>query len=112
MPLFNPKVISTALAGYGFEPSATQLEAARQWAELVRSSFVWRPKETALEADFKRYVVQDVLGYRSFDASGSATVVSKEAIGSGEVDLALGRFSPAQREVLAPFELKGLLLDN
>lgn len=112
MPLFRSKTIEAALVSYDFTPSATQLAGAKKWAELVRSSFVWRPKETALEADFKRYVVEDVLGYRSFDASGIATVVSKEAVGTGEVDLALGRFSPQRREILAPFELKGPSLDN
>ena len=67
MPLFSQKTISAALAGFAFQPTPVQQEAARKWAELVRSGFVWRPKETSLEADFNRYVVQDILGYRSFD---------------------------------------------
>ncbi|MBV9570285.1 MAG: hypothetical protein JO056_03500 [Alphaproteobacteria bacterium] len=112
MPLFSPKTISAALAGFSFAPNATQLEAAKKWAELVRSGFIWRPKETSLEADFNRYVVQDILGYRSFDSTGVATVSVKQAIGSGEVDLALGHFGPGKAEVLAPFELKGPSLEN
>jgi hypothetical protein len=54
MPLFSPKTIGAALAGFAFQPTPVQLEAARKWAELVRSGFVWRPKETSLEADFNR----------------------------------------------------------
>ena len=36
----------------------------------------------------------------------------KQAIGIGEVDLALGHFGPDKAEILAPFELKGPALDN
>lgn len=112
MPLFNPKTVDAALKSFAFTPSERQSAAAKQWSELVRSSFIWRQKETALEADFNRYVVQDILGYRSMDASGMATLSVKQQVGPGEVDLALGHFGPEQTQIIAPFELKGPALEN
>ncbi len=112
MPLFNPKTLEAALRGFDFKPSDTQQESASRWAKLMRDAFLLRQKETALEADFNRNIVQDVLGYRSFDASGAATVSVKQSVGPGEVDLALGHFSATRSDILAPFELKGPSLKN
>jgi len=107
MPIFNQKILEAALQAYDFAPGEAQLSAASRWAALMRDEFLLSQKETALEGDFSHYVVQDVLGYRTFDTSGTATVSVKQGIGPGEVDLALGHFSTARRDVLAPFELKG-----
>ncbi|HEX3885003.1 MAG TPA: N-6 DNA methylase [Stellaceae bacterium] len=112
MPLFNAKTLEAALQAFDFTPSSAQQDAASHWAMLMRDEFLLSRKETSLEADFNRYVVQDVLGYRSFDASGAATVSVKQAVGAGEVDLALGRFSADHSDILAPFELKGPSLKN
>ncbi len=112
MPLFNSKTLEAALRTFDFAPSETQQAAANHWAALMRDEFALGQKETALEADFNRYVVQDVLGYRSLDASGAATVSVKQAVGTGEVDLALGHFSADRTDILAPFELKGPSLKN
>ncbi|HXQ50407.1 MAG TPA: N-6 DNA methylase [Stellaceae bacterium] len=112
MPLFNPKTLEAALQAFDFAPSDAQRSAAIHWAKLMRDEFLLSQKETALEADFNRYVVQDVLGYHSFDTAGTATVSVKQAVGPGEVDLALGHFSDGRTEILAPFELKGPSLKN
>ncbi len=112
MPLFNPKTLEAALQAFDFAPTSGQQSAASHWAKLMRDEFLLSQKETALEADFNRYVVQDVLGYRSFDTSGTATVSVKQVVGPGEVDLALGHFSAGRQEILAPFELKGPSLKN
>src|SRR6185437_14221962 len=82
------------------------------WSALMRNEFLLTRKETSLEPDFNRYVVQDVLGYKPFDASGTATLSVKQAIGRGEVDLALGQFSSSETNILAPFELKGPSFKN
>jgi hypothetical protein len=108
MPLFNPKALEAALQAFDFTPSDAQQGAASHWAKLMRDEFLLSQKETALEADFNRYIVQDVLGYRSFDTSGTATVSVKQVVGPGEVDLALGHFSADRTDILAPFELKAL----
>ena len=112
MPLFNPKTLQAALQAFDFRPSEAQWSSASHWAALMRDEFLLSQKETALEGDFNRYVVQDVLGYRTFDTSGTATVSVKQGVGPGEVDLALGHFSAARRDVLAPFELKGPSFKN
>jgi hypothetical protein len=112
MPLFNSKTVETALRTFDFKPTEAQQHAANHWAKLMRDEFALSKKETALEADFNRYVVQDILGYRSFDASGTATVSVKQAVGTGEVDLALGHFSASRTDILAPFELKGPALKS
>jgi hypothetical protein len=112
MPLFNPKTLEAALRAFDFTPSGVQQGAASHWAKLMRDEFLLSQKETALEADFNRYIVQDVLGYRSFDTSGTATVSIKQVVGPGEVDLALGYFSAGRTDILAPFELKGPSLKN
>lgn len=107
MPLVSPKTMEAALASYSFEPTADQLAAATKWAKLIRDGLIGKVKETALEADFRRHVIEDVLGYRSVSAGADFTVATKEPVGSGEVDLALGQFSATERQILAPFELKG-----
>ena len=107
MPLFNPKTLDAALKASAFAPNEQQQAAATRWAALLRDQYSLSLKETSLEADFNRYVVQDILGYRSFDSSGTASLSVKQRIGSGEADLALGQFSPGRADVLAPFELKG-----
>jgi hypothetical protein len=112
MPLFNPKTLQAALQAFDFRPSEAQWSAASHWAALMRDEFLLSQKETALEGDFSRYVVQDVLSYHTFDTSGTATVSVKQEVGPGEVDLALGHFSAARRDVLAPFELKGPSFKN
>jgi type I restriction-modification system DNA methylase subunit len=112
MPLFNSKTLEAALRAFDFTPSDAQQSAASHWAKLMRDEFLLSQKETALEADFNRYIVQDVLGYHSFDTSGTATVSVKQVVGPGEVDLALGHFSADHTDILAPFELKGPSLKN
>jgi len=99
MPLFNPKTLKAALQAFDFRPTEAQWSAASHWAALMRDDFLLSQKETALEGDFNRYVVQIVLGYHTFDTSGAATVSVKQGVGPGEVDLALGHFSATRREV-------------
>jgi hypothetical protein len=81
MPLFNPETLEPAVKSFDFCPSEAQLSAASHWAELMRDGFLINQKQTALEAEFNCYVVQDVLGYRSFDASGSGTLSVKQVSG-------------------------------
>ena len=104
--------MAAALASYDFEPTAQQLAAAQRWSKLIRDGLIERVKETALEADFRRYIIEDVLGYRSVGSGSEFSVATKEPLGNGEVDLALGKFSAAERKVLAPFELKGPAFKN
>jgi hypothetical protein len=112
MPLISAKTVAAALASYRFEPSSEQLTAAQRWAKLIRDGLIEKVRETALEADFRRYIIEDILGYCSVGSGPGFTVATKEPVGNGEVDLALGRFSAAERKILAPFELKGPSFKN
>ena len=112
MPLINPKTTAAALASYHFQPSLEQLTAAQQWEKLIRDGLIEKVRETALEADFRRYIIEDILRYRSVGSGPEFTVATKEPVGNGEVDLALGKFSVAERRILAPFELKGPSFKN
>lgn len=106
MHLFNPKTIERHL------PSASPIPPAHmghlsEWADTISSGRILGIKETALHADFKSKIVEGVLGYVSAVKSADHTVTSEQAILRGSVDLALGRFSPKQSQIMAPFELKG-----
>jgi type I restriction-modification system DNA methylase subunit len=107
MALLGSKTVEAALKAYSWTPTPEQVDAANRWAGLIGSGLLHAEKETAAEADFKRRIVEDLLGYQPFEAGEDQTVAAKEPIGSGEVDLALGQFRGSQRLVVAPFELKG-----
>ena len=88
MPLISAKAMAAALASYHFEPSSEQLTAAQRWANLIRDGLIEKVRETSLEADFRRYIIEDILGYHSVGSGAEFTVATKEPVGNGEVDLA------------------------
>jgi hypothetical protein len=57
----NDPVFRDQIRPFDFRPTATQQHAADHWAKLMRDEFALTKKEAALEADFNRYVVQDIL---------------------------------------------------
>lgn len=91
-PLFNRKTLDRQLAATP-QVTETALAVLRSWASTIRDGSLITQSETEVEDQFKRRIVEDVLGYRPFNDSGSWTVASKAAIGAGAVDLALGHFS-------------------
>ncbi|QTD54614.1 Eco57I restriction-modification methylase domain-containing protein [Parasphingorhabdus cellanae] len=106
MQLFNRKTIARYVERA--EPAdQAKLEILREWAATIADGSIQTQNETAIEDSFKQRIVCDVLDYISFGSSGEWSVASKKAIGAGEVDLALGQFSPESSEIIAPFELKG-----
>jgi hypothetical protein len=106
-PLFNAKVLDRALQAQASPPSDGQRAAAADWASRVRDLAFGKLKEQAIRSLFTQRIVVEVLGYTPVHPSEPFTVAEEEPIGAGSVDRALGRFSPAKREVVAPFELKG-----
>lgn len=111
MQLFNPKTLKRHIAHAG-TPDPVKLETLRQWAATIHDRSIETQKETALHGKFKREIICDVLGYADFNESGAWTVEAEAAIGSGAVDLALGRFTSTERRIIAPFELKGAKTRN
>ncbi len=83
------------------------LKALTDWAALISSGNIKKIKETALSADFKSKIVEDVLGYTSPVGNSDYTVESEQKILKGSVDLALGHFADGKADIIAPFELKG-----
>jgi type I restriction-modification system DNA methylase subunit len=106
MPLFNAKTVNTALKAYTRQPTDVELAAAQKWAAFARNGFGGQ-NESQLESEFNNILVQGVLGYRAQTADTAGTVKAKQLLGSGTVDLALGRFTADVADVVAPFELKG-----
>ena len=106
MPLFNRKIIETALASDDRAPSDTELACALDWAARARGDFAGQ-NESQLEQEFNRLIVRGVLGYEALTPSAPGTMKVKQPIGAGAVDVALGHFTALNARVLAPLELKG-----
>lgn len=111
LQLFNPKTVDRYIKGAA-APDPDKVETLRQWASTIADGSIATQSEVKIEDLFKQRIVCDVLGYRPFNDSGEWTVASKEPIGAGAVDLALGAFTPQESRVIAPFELKGAKTKN
>jgi hypothetical protein len=109
VPLFNHKVVSDARRLVAFSPSDRQTAAARDYAKKARSPKFKQQKETAVRNLFFDAVLQELLGYTTFDPGAPYTLAFERPIRRGFVDVALGRFVVAagHEEVVAPLELKG-----
>jgi hypothetical protein len=106
-PLFNAKVIKRALQKSFISPSDAQRAAAADWAERCRNPLIGKIKEEAIRGTFTDKILIQILGYLPVHPSTLFNMAEEEPLGMGSVDIALGRFMPGQREVVAPFELKG-----
>ena len=105
MNLFNRKTLERHVRASPLP--ADHLAALQGWSELIASGRIHGLKETALHGQFTSAIVEGVLGYRGPAQGADYTVATEQAILSGSVDLALGRFGGATPEIVAPFELKG-----
>jgi hypothetical protein len=106
MGLFNPRILDKALGAGGPIP-AEHMAIVRDWAESIRDASIYGRNETQLEGDFKARIMEAVLGYTPFGRDADQTIEAKQQMGSGTVDLALGRFGGDHPVIIAPFELKG-----
>ncbi len=109
MPLFNYKVVQRARELAAFAPAPEQLAAAQNYARQVRNPKFLKQKETAVRGVFIQQVLQIILGYTPFDPEGPFTLAIEKPVRGGAVDVAFGRFNPAEgaEDLVAPFELKG-----
>lgn len=105
--LFNARIL--AAAAETLPPAtATELDAARDWAARARSEALDLQNESQLEQDFNRIVIRDLLGYRTQGPSTPGTLAFKQPVPGGTiVDAALGDFHGAGASIAAPLELKG-----
>lgn len=63
--------------------------------------------ETQSDAEFIQRILIEVLGYVGSSAGDKWTIAKNQPVGRGNVDTALGHFTPDSAQILAPFELKG-----
>lgn len=104
MPLFHPRTIRKRTEGAAAIPE-NHLTTLSQWATNLADGIY--ESETQNDSEFIQKILIDVLGYSGSSAGGEWTVAKNQPIGTGNVDVALGRFAQSKTQILAPFELKG-----
>lgn len=105
MPLFHPRVIEKRLANSG-EVLDAHFNILSAWAKNLESGIY--DSETQNDGEFIQRILVEVLGYVGSSVGQTWTVAKNEPVGSGNVDVALGKFSSnSPSEIIAPFELKG-----
>ena len=108
MPLFNEKVVSSALRAFDSAADADALSAAAEWAARAREDGFDLQNESNLEQEFNRIVIQRALGYVARAPGVTGTMQVKQAVPGGTiVDVALGSFDEGEMRIVAPLELKG-----
>lgn len=108
MPLFNEKVISSALLAFNAPVSDDACAAAAEWAARATDVAFDLQNESNLEQEFNSIVIQRALGYIARAPGVVGTMQVKQAVPGGTiVDVALGYFSDSEPSILAPLELKG-----
>jgi hypothetical protein len=108
-PLFNRKVVQDAArVAKLFELTDAKRALAADYARKIKDPSFLKQKEVAVRGRLIEEVLQGLLGYRPYDPDGFDLAIERP-IGSGAVDVALGRFNTPDSidEIVAPFELKG-----
>lgn len=105
MPLFHPRIIKRGIRNAGGVPDG-HLKTLSAWARNLSNGIY--DSETQNDAEFIQRILVEVLGYTGSSTGAEWTVAKNQPIGSGNVDVALGRFtSGGPVDIHAPFELKG-----
>ncbi len=107
MALFNEKYLKKQIGEHPGAISDEHLKILNNWANSIKYGSIESQKETALDGGFKNKIVEQVLGYTPFGEANEWNVAAEQAIGRGNVDLALGSFTQDTSKILAVFELKG-----
>ncbi len=110
-PLFSPKLIKTRFTAQPLPDAHHQ--AIAQWALQLKGG-LGQVKEEAIRTSFLRLFFVDVLGYSMVGGShtGVWTLDLETQATRGAVDACLGTFTHGQRQIIAPFELKGPKTSN
>ena len=102
-PLFSPKLIKARFAAQPI-PEAHR-DALQQWADSLKAG-LGRIKEESIRPAFLQRFFVDILGYQLM--GGLVWTLHHETnAAAGSADACLGTFTDGQRQVVAPFELKG-----
>lgn len=106
MPLFHPRIISRITDNAPEELPGEHAEVIQNWAATIESQAIYQQSEVAIHGHFISRILIGVLGYTGFDDCEEWTLQPECPVGTGAVDVALGRFTARDRHVAAPFELK------
>lgn len=104
MTLFHPRVINKKLSNVAPVP-AQEAKILSDWSENLDKGIY--NIETQSDGEFIQQILINVLGYLGSTTGDEWTVAKNQPAGSGNVDAALGFFTPDNKTILAPFELKG-----
>jgi len=103
MPLFNKRVLDRHTKHIHID--AGHIETLKKWAENLSAGVY--DVETQSDSEFIQQILIGVLGYTGSSGGKQWTVAKNQPIGNGNVDVALGHFTPDSAAIIAPFELKG-----
>ncbi len=106
MPLFHPRIIEQITANAPESIPEGHAQIVSDWAATIENRSIHQQTEVAVHGHFTQRILIDVLGYVGFGNQDEWTLQPEQQIGSGAVDVALGRFANGQADVIAPFELK------
>lgn len=107
-PLFSPKLIRSRFPAQAL-PDA-HVELITQWVDSLKGGLAREKEESIRPAFLQRFFV-DLLGYQLMGGQ-VWTLHHEKGAASGSADAALGVFTHEQRQVVAPFELKGPKTSN
>ncbi len=108
------KVLSQSSSLKEGEIPAKAKSILQKWHDLIISGEIKKHKETNLQSLFANELCGDILGYKPVTKKirGSWSLVSEEKVGSGSVDICLGKFTNSSRDRQVMLELKGANTSN
>ncbi len=107
-PLFSPKLMRSRFPAQPVPDAHVRL--ITEWVDSLKGGLVREKEESIRPAFLQRFFV-DLLGYQLMGGL-VWTLHHEKGAASGSADAALGVFTHEQRQVVAPFELKGPKTSN
>ena len=103
MPLFHQRVLERHLQH--IQADQHHIAILEKWTKNLERGVYNR--ETQNDGEFIQRILIEVLGYVGSSEGKNWTVAKNQPVGSGNVDVALGHFTPDSASIIAPMELKG-----
>ncbi len=109
MSLFHPRLIKE-ITDKPLAIPQSHNDILNPWVESIKSKSIYKVKETSLSGEFRRKILADILGYKTYTENTNYNLYPEYKLGSGSVDVALGFFNRdhiGEDTIIAPLELKG-----
>ncbi len=107
-PLFSPKLIKARFPAQPIPDAHRQ--AILEWADGLKGELGWQNEVSIRPVFLQRFFVQ-ILGYQTLGGP-VWTLHHETSAAAGSADACLGTFTHGQRQIVAPFELKGPKTSN